>query len=451
MHRSLRLALLWSGVAVLLLVVPFVVWNRWTQRELAAAKERLDAARLPSPLPAAGSEALPPEQNAEPEIAQLQVLAESAAFTQGASVDSTLSAQLAAFTRDHPELHLDAASIAELSALLSVPVIAEMHALGLAAAAKGYYDPQLDYRRGAELHVPQISAFRAIAGILREHARLAAARGDFEAARADVAAIFTLTEFSASPPILISQMLGFVSLNTGLAALEQLASAGGLDAAGARQFSARLAAIAPRAGLVRSLDAERIFFGSAAFEKIVAGSGPHVAAALGADRDALWLNLAPAGYFRLEYAAYLDQARVFRQALARSTGSAEKHLQRFAALNTLSAHPVAALVVPNLQPLATRMMELEARLVVARVGLGVLQFQLQHGRVPATLAELVPELLPAVPADPMQGQPLLYVRTGATAIVYSVGKNFRDDGGKSTRDGPEDDLAWRHEPAEPKR
>lgn len=53
----------------------------------------------------------------------------------------------------------------------------------------------------------------------------------------------------------------------------------------------------------------------------------------------------------------------------------------------------------------------------------------QHGHYPATLAELTPQLLPAVPADRITGKPLHYRLKDGKPVVYSVGADRTDDGG----------------------
>lgn len=57
-----------------------------------------------------------------------------------------------------------------------------------------------------------------------------------------------------------------------------------------------------------------------------------------------------------------------------------------------------------------------------------------HGSYPTTLTELTPSLLPAVPLDPMSGQPFRYksaAETGGTPLLYSVGADGVDDGGRA--------------------
>ena len=58
------------------------------------------------------------------------------------------------------------------------------------------------------------------------------------------------------------------------------------------------------------------------------------------------------------------------------------------------------------------------------------RYQLKHGNYPPDLKSLVPEFVPKVPLDPVDGQPLRYRRNAdGTFLLYSVGENGKDDGG----------------------
>ena len=54
----------------------------------------------------------------------------------------------------------------------------------------------------------------------------------------------------------------------------------------------------------------------------------------------------------------------------------------------------------------------------------------RHGAWPATLDELVPELLPAVPPDRFDGQPLRYALIDGKPVLYCIGADRDDDGGR---------------------
>ena len=62
--------------------------------------------------------------------------------------------------------------------------------------------------------------------------------------------------------------------------------------------------------------------------------------------------------------------------------------------------------------------------------LAVRLFHAKHGRWPNSLTELVPEQLPQEPLDPYSGKPIGYRTDGDELVVYSVGEDGIDDGGK---------------------
>jgi hypothetical protein len=67
---------------------------------------------------------------------------------------------------------------------------------------------------------------------------------------------------------------------------------------------------------------------------------------------------------------------------------------------------------------------------VAITAIALKRYELRHHQLPATLDELTPGLLKAVPIDCMDGQPLRYrSRVDGTFLLYSVGEDGKDDGG----------------------
>jgi hypothetical protein len=85
------------------------------------------------------------------------------------------------------------------------------------------------------------------------------------------------------------------------------------------------------------------------------------------------------------------------------------------------------------------------RLRVARVALSVERYRLETGEPPARLDDLVPAFLDEIPQDPFDGRPLRYVRRPRGYVVYSIGKDRTDDGGKerpSRRRGPEPEPTY---------
>ena len=64
------------------------------------------------------------------------------------------------------------------------------------------------------------------------------------------------------------------------------------------------------------------------------------------------------------------------------------------------------------------------------VVIALVLFHRRHGVWPQTLEELVPDLLPAVPPDRFDGHPLRYFVRDGKPILYSIGVDRDDDGGR---------------------
>ena len=95
--------------------------------------------------------------------------------------------------------------------------------------------------------------------------------------------------------------------------------------------------------------------------------------------------------------------------------------------------------------------QLEASFLAARTGLACRLYKSRRGQYPENLEALVPGILTEVPIDPFTGKPLVYRREGEGFIVYSLGSNEKDDGGRSTYMitqlvmDKDDDWTWRED------
>ena len=72
-------------------------------------------------------------------------------------------------------------------------------------------------------------------------------------------------------------------------------------------------------------------------------------------------------------------------------------------------------------------------------------FRLTHGRWPESLAELPRELLPAIPLDPYNGEPMKFAKLADGITVYSVGAGNLTDRDKKRLTNPlgGTELGWR--------
>ena len=112
---------------------------------------------------------------------------------------------------------------------------------------------------------------------------------------------------------------------------------------------------------------------------------------------------------------------------------------------------ISGILIGNFETAFFKEAQLEAGIMASRTGLACRLYKSRTGSYPERLDALVPGILSEVPIDPFTGQPLVYRRAGEGFIVYSLGSNEKDDGGRSTYwvtqivMDKDDDLSWKEE------
>ena len=75
-----------------------------------------------------------------------------------------------------------------------------------------------------------------------------------------------------------------------------------------------------------------------------------------------------------------------------------------------------------------------------RIGFALTAYRAEKGKYPRLLDELVPNYLSELPLDKFSDEPFIYIPREKGFLLYSVGSNGRDDGGRVTNGGKEDDV-----------
>lgn len=100
----------------------------------------------------------------------------------------------------------------------------------------------------------------------------------------------------------------------------------------------------------------------------------------------------------------------------------------------LSGGLLTAILMSSMSQPVKRGIEAELLRELNTVGLAARRVYLRTGRLPGSLDELVTMgLLDRVPTDPFSGKPIRMMAKADDIIIYSVGKDGRDDGGDSIR------------------
>jgi hypothetical protein len=85
------------------------------------------------------------------------------------------------------------------------------------------------------------------------------------------------------------------------------------------------------------------------------------------------------------------------------------------------------LLEPSLQSFASRKCRENVEVTATQLLLALKAYKMQHGKLPASLSELVPEFFAQVPIDDFDGKPFRY--TPDKKLIYSVGPDLKDSGG----------------------
>jgi hypothetical protein len=141
----------------------------------------------------------------------------------------------------------------------------------------------------------------------------------------------------------------------------------------------------------------------------------------------------PVNSFDLEHDTV--SPRVFDES-ARNTGKFFAHSSPFKML--------AAIALPNFTKATQTTAHNQTLVNEGQIACALESYHLANGEYPETLDALVPKRLAALPHDLIGGQPLHYRRTDdGKFLLYSVGWNEKDDGGKGSSDLTKGDWVWR--------
>ena len=323
------------------------------------------------------------------------------------------------------------------------------------------------------------------ASLLQEAMRALGARamlrtgsGDIEGAHRDLMTLQRLGRLLGKDSRLLQSLLGLSKATTGARGHSQLAGSLALTGEQARRFHADLAALPPMPGLADSLDwAERFLVLDAVMSLVRAGgntqqllgsSGPKRIGNSVIDFNVplrelnRWFDR-PVAAMRLktfrerslafrtlgsDMASYDDEAtersdgRNFATIPLRGFFYGRDYLDR--ELTTVMSDCLLGVLLVTFSGVSEGYECDTMVLELAEHSMALAAFRAERGEYPGTLADLVPEYIPAVPVDTFVDRPLVYRREGQGCVLYSVGPNMTDDGGKGGDQGDAgDDLVVR--------
>jgi hypothetical protein len=339
------------------------------------------------------------------------------------------------------------------------------------AAAYPALDFNLDYRQGFTLLLPHLAPLKRSEQYLSMAVLCALHNGDVPVALTNAEAMLGLVKGTANECLGISQLVRISMANISMTATWELLQSPGLtdnQLAGIQRRWSEFQFVQPMDAAVSferamgQLELERMRNSSAECRRILSGFGsggpavfslafgPTVDAVLNGTvertREARWRLFSSypdqlrslkgyqvlLGSFRnVEQGQPFNEVRLRQQADLAALGL-ESTNEEFG-LFTSSAPGLDSMfsqAVVSLEGLLNRVFDAEVARQLTTTAISLKRYQLRHNQYPTALSELVPELLPSVPRDPADGQPLHYrLNPDGTFLLYSIGSDGVDDGG----------------------
>jgi hypothetical protein len=304
-----------------------------------------------------------------------------------------------------------------------------LQAILAAAAQPGECRYAVKFEDGVSAVANKTQDVRTVARLLALNVRILAARGKTDEALASLHAMFAAADTTSHQLTITEQMVHFAMLGMAIDQAGFTLNELELTDEQLRQLSGRVRACDVHLGLTRGLIGER--------------------ALSNLSFDLMGITLASADRKKM--------LEVMTQAIAISAQEPPADREQLnamsAAFNTSESAksqwitkqcPLTALVFPTL----TTAFDAKSRILAAReillTAIACQRYELKTGRPASQLGDLVPDFLPTIPRDPFDGRPLRFRLSDNTIVIYSVGKNGKDDGGQNASwDSSEPDMVLR--------
>jgi hypothetical protein len=377
-----------------LLVISFIVWRVNLAHDVNAKLQAIRASGLPT----SGAElnayypAVPDDENAALKMA--------GAFALMTNYNDRRSNDVAAIkfparkdTLTPEQLEL----VAGYCAMNSNAIAQAMEAIKLSRCRY-----PVDLTCGARTLLPHLATLKRLS-TLAEYQTLF----ETNASAADISTIIGMARTLDTEPCSISKLVRMAMLNMAKTALEHRLNTGELDEEELIHLSQWFAEEAKTNQMANALISER----------------------------AMWIR-----YFRMSSAEIERDLRFFLQAMETNISLSATFPKDIVVISNVqeqlsqtsrqNRYIWSSMLLPVNGKSIIKEANNLAQVRSAQTAIAIERHRLAKRKLPENLNELVPQFLPAVPADPFGGQPLRYHRLEKGYVIYSVGSDGHDDGGR---------------------
>jgi hypothetical protein len=306
----------------------------------------------------------------------------------------------------------------------------------------------INFNQGLQFESHHLYKIRACEEILLLDAVIEGNAGHTELAVGDLKAAILLSQSLAEEPFLFSQRIRWICHQQINAGLELVLGECKLTDAQLGMLAHAVHCDEYPKGLERALAGERccgIYMHRHLVEQAMTGDAPEFQ---GLEIDTNKLNAVASGFVKgagildasldyylrmmseeislakVPYPGRLEAGKLLDQQIAQRGSSSWYHFY-------------ATVLLSECDRLTDRYARDVARLELCRTALAVERYRLANqAHLPGKLIDLVPTFLPSVPQDPFDGQPLRFKPLEKGYVIYSVGPDLTDDGGREWQRRP---------------
>jgi hypothetical protein len=300
----------------------------------------------------------------------------------------------------------------------------------------------INYLDGPSAKLPHLAGLKALSELLACDAILKAGASNAPAASDDVLSQLNISRSLDNEPILISQLTSAGILSRSCRTLEEVLARAPLSEERLSQLESQFTAAEATNRFLTGLIGERAMYNEflrlaqddpkKMIEIANESSSSDDQSELSRNPGAGWKFL---GFFERDRNFYLDAMAtnifLIQEGPPASLAMSSED-DRLGDEATRRIDIFSAMTIPTMAGVPTRDATERAELRCIIAAIAVERWRLRHqGSLPDSLSDLAPAFLPAVPADPYDGNLLHYKKLKKGYCIYSIGPNLRDDGGKS--------------------
>lgn len=463
MKKSKHPFLKWVGIVFLMLGLIYAglvaAGNMAVRRELAP----LEAAGFPTRMEQVTPAAIPEEDNAAPlynaafKALKEQPRSEFEGDDVGGISSTNLFGQLGQAAVAILKAPDDAEAANNFENLVRDPRVAEfLSGIKRASALPGYRQ-EIDYTKGPEIRLPHLDDnYMTASHILAALALQQMRKGDTDAAWRTIEMSFRFANALRDQPFIISQLVRLSQQMIAINAMKDLAEVSAPPDEVSQRIQKQLSLYDGEKSMALALNGERILMGEWAFSRprpdlskwvsILSGLSnedqktPYFLKALALFPYSSRWSAALFGPLVMpwDYALYLKTMHaMLAEPFSNETVTEDQSFEKLPAYGVLTR-----LIVSNLSGCRSRALYGDGASMVGLLGLKAIDYKKEHGAFPRDLQELGAQDL----VDLCTGKPLVYRPEPNGFLLYSVGPDLTDDGGREyDHKKKKGDIVWRYQ------